>query len=169
MSAMTNITVIKRNLKGEETWRYTGVLLRNTADAIVLEALFNREDLPFQGIVLKRGDRFVETYYTGRWYNIFEIHDRDDDTLKGWYCNVTKPAVLESETILSYVDLALDLWVAADGSQVVLDEDEFAALNLDAETKALARAALAELQAVFRMENSPRCERGPFFVIGWFD
>lgn len=152
---MKQMTVIKRNPQGEETWRYTGVLLRRGPGEVVLEALFNRDDLPFQGILLKRGDRFVETYYIQRWYNVFEIHDRDNGELKGWYCNITKPAVLEAGDVISYVDLALDLWVAADRQQVVLDEDEFAALELDAETQAQARAALAELQAAFKNTDQP--------------
>lgn len=116
---------------------------------LVLEARFNRPDLPFMGVVLKTGDRFIETYYTDRWYNIFEIHDRDDDHLKGWYCNISRPAVLEADNRLSYVDLALDLWVASDGTQTVLDEGEYAALDLDAAGRAQARRALEELQLRF--------------------
>lgn len=147
---MTPITVIKRNLASEETWRYSGLILRREAGALVLEARFNRPDTPFQGILLKENDRFVETYYTDRWYNIFEIHDRDDDRIKGWYCNIGYPAVLEADDRLSYVDLALDLWIAPDGTQTVLDEDEFAALDLDAETRSRAQKALEELRLRFR-------------------
>jgi predicted RNA-binding protein associated with RNAse of E/G family len=143
------ITVIKRNFQGQETWRYNGMLTRRDGAALHLEAPFNGEDSPFMGTVIKHGDRFVETYYTDRWYNIFEIHDRDDDALKGWYCNVGRPAVFDADNVISYVDLALDLWVAPDGTQTVLDEDEFAALNLDAETQSQARAALEELKARF--------------------
>ena len=98
---------------------------------------------------LRRGDRFIETFYLDRWYNILEIHDREDDQLKGWYCNIGKPAMKEAGNEISYVDLALDLWVAPDGTQTVLDEDEFNALDLDAETRSKARAALAELQSLF--------------------
>ena len=144
-----DVVVIKRNARGEETWRYTGRVLERGPDFIRLEARFNRPDLPFMGITLKQGDPFIETYYTDRWYNVFEIRDRDDGRTKGWYCNVSRPAVLEAEDRLSYVDLALDLWVAADGTASVLDEDEFAALDLDAETAARARAALAELLGRF--------------------
>lgn len=147
---MTAVTVIKRNLQGEETWRYTGHILRREPNAVILEARFNRLDTPFQGISLKENDRFVETYYTDRWYNIYEIHDRDDDQIKGWYCNVGQPAVLEADDRLSYVDLALDLWVTPDRQQVVLDEDEFAALDLDPETRSRARLALEELRLRFR-------------------
>ena len=35
---------------------------------------------------------------------------------------------MESDTVISYVDLALYLWVAPDGTQTVLDKDEFANL-----------------------------------------
>jgi predicted RNA-binding protein associated with RNAse of E/G family len=147
------ITIIKRNVQGLETWRYSGVLTRQDGAALHLEAPFNGKDSPFMGIVLKNGDRFVETYYTDRWYNIFEIHDRDDDALKGWYCNVGKPAVFDADDVISYVDLALDLWVAPEGTQTVLDEDEFAALDLDAETRSQAWAALEELKARFAKES----------------
>lgn len=147
---MTAVTVIKRNLQGEETWRYSGHILRREPNALILEARFNRPDTPFQGILLKENDRFVETYFTDHWYNIYEIHDRDDDRIKGWYCNIGYPAILEADDRLSYVDLALDLWIAPDGMQTVLDEDEFAALDLDAETRSQALAALEELRLSFR-------------------
>jgi predicted RNA-binding protein associated with RNAse of E/G family len=150
-----SITVIKRNLTGEETWRYTGTLLRREANVILLEAYFQRPDLPFLGIVLEKGDRFLETYFTDRWYNIYEIHDREDDHIKGWYCNIGEPAVLESDDVISYVDLALDLWVTPDGAQTVLDEDEFSALNLDANIRSKARAALLELQKRFLANDLP--------------
>jgi hypothetical protein len=39
--------------------------------------------------------------------------------------------------------------VASDGTQTILDEDEFAALDLDTETRKRARKALEELQARF--------------------
>lgn len=150
---MTPITVIKRNAQGVETWRYSGVLARREGTAIHLEAPFNGKDIEFMGITIKNGDMFVEEYYTDRWYNIFEIHDRDDGHLKGWYCNVGKPAVEEGEGVISYIDLALDLWIAPDGTQTILDEDEFAALDLDPVTREWALAALTELQTLFRQKR----------------
>ncbi|OGO37903.1 MAG: hypothetical protein A2Z03_08090, partial [Chloroflexi bacterium RBG_16_56_8] len=130
MTEDTQIKVLKRNLAGEVTWHYEGRVLRRLPHALVLEAFFNRPDLPFMNILLKEGDRFVETFYTDRWYNIFEIYDRDDGLLKGWYCNIGQPAIIENDSV-SYVDLALDLWVSADGKQTVLDQDEFEKLDLD--------------------------------------
>jgi uncharacterized protein len=148
------ITVRKRNEKGIVTWKYTGEVLERGEDFVTLEARFNRADTPFQGIVLKQGDRFVETFYTRLWYNVFEIHDRDDDMLKGWYCNVGRPAVWDAPNAISYVDLALDLWVTPDGRQTVLDEDEFDALGLDELTRACAREALVELSKIFEKNQS---------------
>ena len=146
------ITVIKQNLAGEETWRYTGHILEQTENSVRLEAFFNRDDLPFHGIILKRGDRFVETYFSDRWYNIYEIFDRDSHERKGWYCNVTRPAVIEKDKI-SYVDLALDLLVFTDDRLLVLDEDEFAALEISSQEAQTARRALRELQGLFERHD----------------
>jgi predicted RNA-binding protein associated with RNAse of E/G family len=143
------ITIIKQNPAGEETWRYPGSILKRDEKSLVIEAFFDREDLDFHGMCLCHGDRFVETYFFERWYNILEIYDRTDDRLKGWYCNVCSPAV-EKDGLLMYRDLALDLLVFPNGSQLVLDEDEFAALMISPTEQKTALAALAELEAIFR-------------------
>jgi protein associated with RNAse G/E len=158
---MSQIKVLKKNLADEVTWQYEGTVLRREENQITLEALFNRDDLPFMDIVLKRNDRFVETFYSDRWYNVFEIYDRDDGKLKGWYCNVGKPAVI-GDDFVSYVDLALDLWVASDGKQTVLDEDEFEAMNLNDELKQKAYDGLKELQEVItKRRNSGETKNPP--------
>ncbi len=145
------VVVIKLNPQRREVWRYSGKVLRHWPEqnALLLEAYFNRGDMDFHGIPFKRCDRFLELYYSDRWYNIDELHDRDDGRLKGWYCNVCQPAEI-SDGQVAYVDLALDLLVFPDGSQLVLDEDEFAALALDEPTRALALSALADLQQIFQ-------------------
>jgi hypothetical protein len=151
---MPQIQVLKLNLAGEVTWQYEGSVLQRQPHHVMLEAFFNRPDMPFLDLALKRNDRFVETFYTDRWYNIFEVYDRDDKQLKGWYCNVSRPAVLGEETV-SYVDLALDLWVAADGTQTVLDADEFNELELDPQDRDQALSALGALQENFRNQRPP--------------
>jgi protein associated with RNAse G/E len=145
--------VLKKNLADEVTWQYEGEVLRREENSITLEALFNRDDMPFMETTLKRNDRFVETFYNNKWYNVFEIYDRDDGKLKGWYCNIGMPAVIEDEFV-SYVDLALDLWVSANGKQTVLDEDELEELNLGDELKQKVYEGLRELQALFT-KNPP--------------
>lgn len=148
------ITVLKKNLAGEVTWQYEGEVIRHEPNAVVLEAFFNRPDMPFMDVVFKENDRFVETFYSDRWYNIFEVHDRDDGRIKGWYCNIGKPAVIEVARV-SYIDLALDLWVSTNGRQTVLDEDEFAKLQLEDYTRINALNGLNDLRRVFKNNNPP--------------
>jgi protein associated with RNAse G/E len=127
---MSDITILKLDVSGSVTLEYGGRLLRCEPHSVVLEAHFNMADVEVVDEVLQAGDRFVETYYDDRWYNVFEIYSRDDGSFKGWYCNLSRPAILRRGAI-SWVDLALDLWVWPDGRQAVLDEDEFQALNLE--------------------------------------
>ena len=143
------ITVLKLNTEDQVTWCYQGQVIDEQPDRLTLEAYFDREDVEFHGIWLCKGDRFIETYYSDRWYNIFEIHAREDDAIRGWYCNVGLPAVIAGPT-LSYVDLALDLLVYPDRRQLVLDEDEFNRLELSPQLRQGALDALAALQARFK-------------------
>jgi len=151
--AAARIKVQKKNLAGKVTYEYEGILLSRDEHSVTLEALFDRVDMPFIDVVFRTGDRFVETYYTDRWYNIFAIHDQEDGKIKGWYCNIGKPAVIE-DNVVSYVDLALDLWVSVDGKQTVLDEDEFEALALNEELRVGALNGLDKLKKLF-LKNKP--------------
>ena len=153
-AAAARIKVQKKNPLGEVTYQYEGTLLNRDDHSIVLEAFFDRADMPFMDVVFRMGDRFVEYYYTDRWYNIFAVHDRDDDRIKGWYCNIGKPAVLEDHAV-SYIDLALDLWVSVEGRQTVLDEDEFEALELNEDLRSGALNGLEELKDLFLNGEPP--------------
>ncbi len=145
MTLMTDfLTVNKLNLNHELVIAYDGTVLERTPEAIVLEARFNRETMDLGYAVLEHHDRFVEHFYTDRWYNIFEIHSVHDDHLKGWYCNIVKPAVFNADSI-EQVDLALDLWINPDGSYRVLDREEFEALPIDRATRLRAQLAVSEL------------------------
>ena len=139
------VTVRKLDASGALIFQYTGKILRQTKNSVVLEAIFDMEEQEFHGLVFRAGDRFVETHYRDRWYNVLAIHDVDTGELKGWYCNVTRPAQIQDAT-LSAEDLALDLVVRPDGSWFVLDEAEFAELDLASEDRENAEAALLELQ-----------------------
>ena len=151
-SAPHYVDVIKLNILGEETWRYQGKILKTSENSLLLEAFFNREDLPFHGITLRENDRFIERYYLNRWYNIFEIHDRTDDRIKGWYCNITKPAKFTPDSV-AYVDLALDVLVYPDGSYLILDQDEFEELPIGNVCQENALKALDELLHIVENGN----------------
>ena len=142
------ITIVKNNHRGEEVWQYEGKIIANTSKGLIAEAFFNRTDLEFNGILLKEGDRFLEVYLFEQWFNVYEIYDRDDGSLKAWYCNVTRP-IRTNGNQLSYDDLALDLLVYPDGNQLVLDEDKFLILEITGEERHLARSALNDLQNLF--------------------
>lgn len=144
---MTELVVIKQNLQRDETWRYPAKLLERRPNAVVIEAYFNRSDTEVAGLLIHSGARFVEIYFADRWYNIFEIY-APDGTVSGWYCNISLPAEITDGRI-AYVDLALDLLVFPDGTQKVLDEDEFEALEPAPELREQALRALAELSGLF--------------------
>lgn len=151
---MTQFTVYKLDENGKEVWNYPALVLEQTVDCIRLEAFFNRDDHDAGYVIFKRNDRFVEYFYTERYYNIFAIYDRDNGALKGWYCNICRPAVI-TKTAVYCEDLALDVWVDLDGTAVVLDEDEFAVLNLDAEEVGRAKTAVAHLQTLAKQSQLP--------------
>src|SRR4026208_106209 len=144
MSGM-KIKVQKKDPGGNVLIEYEGEELSRDENSIKLEALFMRDDMPFMDVIFKKGDHFVEYYYSDRWYNIFVIYDRDDGKLKGWYCNIGEPALIKDHMV-SYVDLALDLWVSTYGQQTVLDGDEFEVLNLSEELRQNALRGLEELK-----------------------
>jgi protein associated with RNAse G/E len=145
---MDKYTIIKQDYLGMESWRYKGNLISRSHNKIMIEAYFDREDTPVEGVILQRRDRFIETYYSDRWYNIYEIQEQDSGTLKLWYCNVGYPAEFTNNSI-AYRDLALDLLIYPDGTQKVLDEDEFEVLSLSQDVRIAARQALLELKKKF--------------------
>jgi hypothetical protein len=149
------ITVYKLDAQGNEQWRYPATVLERGPGHIRVEAFFNRDDMPLGYVTFKRGDLFIETFFDDRWYNVFAVYDRDDRGLKGWYCNVCRPATITS-TVVRCDDLALDVWVTPDGDVTVLDEAEFAALPIPDADRNHARNGLAELLAQAESGRLPR-------------
>ena len=153
--------IIKNDHLGNSVWEYDGKVIEQSASAFLIEAHFNRSDLMFNGIFLREGDRFLELYPLEKWFNIFELHDKDNDEIKGWYCNITRPARYDAEKI-SYDDLALDLLVYPDRKMLVLDEDEFRSLSLNQIETLNAKTGLEQLKEIFlrpeafRMRNYKR-------------
>lgn len=99
------------------------------------------------------GDVFTEHYWRDRWYAVKEVRAADA-SLKGWYCDITRPAVVRDGAVV-VEDLDLDLWISADGGTVLrLDEDEFAESGLadhDPDAAARARQALDELELLAKL------------------
>lgn len=140
------IALIKRNHRGEKVWEYGGTVRARGATWVCVVAKFNLPDKERSYVTFRRGDTFVEWHYSDRWYNAFEMYDVADGRFKGWYCNVTRPAIL-GETAIEADDLALDMFVWPNGETLLLDEDEFAELDLPPEDR---RGALEAVEAIRR-------------------
>jgi predicted RNA-binding protein associated with RNAse of E/G family len=74
-------------------------------------------------IALEDGSDVVWFTFPGKWHDIGRFH-LADGTFTGVYANVLTPVDIEGSKWLT-TDLYLDVWVANDGSALLLDEDEF--------------------------------------------
>ena len=150
-----HMIVRKLNVAGDTELTWTGKLKAQTPDWLQIEArfeLYNYIDLGYA--VFERGDRFIEWFFTKRWYSIYQVHAHVDDALKGWYCNITRPARID-ESEIHTVDLALDLWVDAYGNHRILDADEFAQLQISTHERSHAKTGLAQLHARIEQRHPP--------------
>ena len=141
----------------QKTVVYEGVLLTQEPGHLLVHARWKRAAMDLGYVVFAPGDHFYEHYYTERWYNVFEVRGEAGE-LKGWYCNITRPARFVDGVVTSE-DLELDLFVAPDRLRLLrLDQEEFEALALDVaepKTYAEALAALAELEAMAQAGAPP--------------
>jgi uncharacterized protein len=126
---MSQIIITKNNHEGKRVFQYDGVILEQQDNCVQIEARFQGNEAVTPHFTFRPGDRMVEWFYSDRWYNIFEVHDADTDKLKGWYCNITRPAIITDKSVTAD-DLALDVFIYPSGEIVVLDEDEFNQLEL---------------------------------------
>ena len=126
---MTAITVIKRDAHGKVELSYRAVLRERNEEYICIDARFALADRNLGYVKLRRGDHFREWFYSDRWFNIFRVADGETNSLKGWYCNITRPPIINAHQIAAE-DLCLDLFVYPDGRTLLLDEDDFAKLTL---------------------------------------
>ncbi|MGW7087777.1 DUF402 domain-containing protein [Streptomyces sp. NPDC054871] len=144
--------------------RYPAEVLADDGTVVTVRAPWAADGVRDFGFVrFEPGDVFTEHYWRDRWYAVKEVRT-STGTLKGWYCDVTRPAVRTGAT-LTVEDLDLDLWCSADGKTIIrLDEDEFTESGLathDPEAASKALAALDELEQLARSgvslspENSP--------------
>lgn len=152
---MSSITVYKYNHAGEYVLQYEGDVLERGATWVCLRALFDRDDADLGFVVFRRGDAFIEWFYSDRWYNVFQVYDGDSPRLKGWYCNITRPAEI-SEGDVRADDLELDVFVSPNGTIMLLDEKEFSALDLPIE------ARIAALRAVETIRRCVTTREAPF-------
>lgn len=136
---------------GRTKIRYPAELLHDDGTRIAVRAPWAGAGVRDFGFVrFEPGDVFTEYFWRDRWYAVKEVR-AGDGTVKGWYCDITRPVAVEDSTLLSE-DLDLDLWVSADGGDVLrLDEDEFEASGLAGRDPAAAEAAVRALDELERV------------------
>ncbi len=138
------ITVVKLNPQRETKIQYQGEVFEHLSDGVIIRAYWSQPTKKLGYASFEPGDRFIEYYYTDRWYNIFDIANAQG-VRKGWYCNIAEPAILFADRI-EQVDLFLDVWVSPEGETLILDEAEFTAdTTLSTQQRTGARQALQEL------------------------
>lgn len=147
-------TIYKRDEHGRDVFHYTGELVERGEGWVCIRAPFGFASRDLGYIFLKQGDWFTEWFYTDRWYNIFRIEDVETGVLKGWYCNLTRPAEIHADSAAAD-DLALDVFVHPDGAIRLLDEDEYAALSLTAEEHQAVDAAVREIKRLVTRREGP--------------
>ena len=157
---MRQYTIVKLDAAGEEQLSYRGTLVARGQNWVCIDARFAMPDRDLGYICLRRGDHFREWFYADRWYNIFRVSDAKDGSLKGWYCNITRPARITNASAAAE-DLALDVFVGPDGCTLLLDEAEFAALNLPEQDRQQAWQAVAELLRLVKQRQPPFDEIQP--------
>ncbi|MFD9725683.1 DUF402 domain-containing protein [Streptomyces sp. NPDC059072] len=140
---------------GREKIRYPAAQVADDGDRISVRAPWAAEGVRDFGFVrFEPGDVFVEHFWRTRWYAVKEVWT-GDGVLKGWYCDVTRPAVVR-EGVITVEDLDLDLWVSADGTSVLrLDEDEFAESGLATSDPEAAAQAVRALDALDEQARTP--------------
>lgn len=148
--------VVDLSKAGRTKIRYPAELVRDDGVRVTVRAPWAAPGARDFGFVrFEPGDVLTEHYWRDRWFAVKEVRT-GDGRLKGWYCDITRPAVL-ADGVLRVEDLDLDLWVSADGATVLrLDEDEFAASGLAGSDPAAAGAAaraLDELEGLARTEG----------------
>ncbi|WP_101254409.1 DUF402 domain-containing protein [Streptomyces barkulensis] len=146
------VTVVLHKSHGRQV-RYPATVERDDGVHAVVRAPWAGPPVRDFGFVrFESGDVFTEHYWRDRWFSVKEVRG-PGGALKGWYCDVTRPAAVARDTLTTW-DLELDLWVSSDRSAVLrLDEDEFAGSGLpesEPETAGRARRALDELERLAR-------------------
>ncbi|MFJ8811007.1 DUF402 domain-containing protein [Streptomyces sp. NPDC102490] len=147
-AAEVSVVLVKT---GRTKIRYAATLLHDDGTRLAVRAPWAGAGVRDFGFVrFEAGDVFTEYYWRDRWYAVKEVRSAAG-VLKGWYCDITRPAVLTG-TELVVEDLDLDLWRSADGTDIRrLDEDEFAESGLADRAPGAAAAAVAALDELERL------------------
>lgn len=138
-------------------------LLLEATDELIVVAHESSASKPVEYL----GERVLDAGYWAVWFLFknqpFDVGRfyRPDGTFTGYYADILEPVRWDRDNPASLepiIDLFLDLWIAPDGSHLVLDEDEFQdAVDLGSLTTAQIEHARTILQDLIKAT-----ERGTF-------
>ena len=108
----------------EQIFDQTVVLERDDVIVTLSEAMEFDPPMRIEGdIALETGSSVVWFTFPGAWHDVGRFH-LADGTFTGCYANVHTPPEIDGR-VWHTTDLYLDVWVSADGTVRLLDEDEF--------------------------------------------
>ena len=108
----------------EQIFDQTVVLERDDVIVTLSEAMEFDPPMRIEGdIALETGSSVVWFTFPGAWHDVGSFH-LADGTFTGFYANVLTPPEIDGR-VWHTTDLYLDVWVSADGTVRLLDEDEF--------------------------------------------
>jgi predicted RNA-binding protein associated with RNAse of E/G family len=157
-----SIDIHYRRLDGREQ-AFRQIVLEETPEYVV--TLLPQADVHHTIVaggrpVLEAGAPVVWVTYPGRWHDVGRFH-LADGTFTGYYANILTPVKMQVGSWRT-TDLCLDVWVGADGTVELLDEDELLAAQsvgwIDAPTSARVRAEAAALMRAAASGEWPPAE-----------
>ena len=151
------ITVSVLKYDGSEHRRWPARVAKQVGPLLILDAVFDEEIEHDLLGTISRGTISTEYYWLDRWYNVFRFSNADRE-LKRFYCNVNVPPHFDG-SVLSYIDLDIDVLVETDLTYKILDEDDFEqnakGYPYPEDVQASAREALAELIKLIESRSFP--------------
>jgi hypothetical protein len=103
-------------------------------------------------LCIKSGTVTLAHYWSNRHYVLWDLRSPAGDRF-GWLCHICRPPAISADRI-EYTDLVLDIWFRADGTHVMLDQDELndcvASGRLSSDEADAARRTAEEVVADFR-------------------
>lgn len=132
----TQIDIVKLRPDGSEAIRYPGEVIPAPSGWIAARAPWGQRRVDLGYLIFDPDDIFLEFFSTIEPLNVFAIFTATG-TLKGWYCNVTRPSWMRDRAVYWH-DLYIDVVAYPDRDDVqVLDEDELAEAGVEASDPAL--------------------------------
>lgn len=151
------VYVCSTKFDGSPHWQFDSWLLLEQGPLVVTLNFAGQELQTWRG-PWKNPFHTRNHFWVDRWYNVMRLERSRGGGLDGWYCNVATPVQYDGQSV-RYVDLDLDVRVAADGTARVVDEDEFLEnserMCYPPAVIDQARAAVAELLALAEARSFP--------------